>query len=62
MYIKPSPGLNVPDPDHGGVLPAEGRDVPPHQYWLRRIEAGDVFEADPPVDPVPAAAKKTKSP
>ena len=50
MYIKPKPGLDVPDPDHGGLLPAEGRDVESHQYWLRRLENRDVFLSEPPVE------------
>lgn len=45
MFIKPVPGRVVPDPDKGGLLPAEGRDVPESQYWLRRLADGDVAKA-----------------
>jgi hypothetical protein len=32
----------------GDVLPPEGRNVEPTQYWQRRIADGDVVEASPP--------------
>jgi hypothetical protein len=59
MFLKPASGQFVTDPDHNDVLPADGRNVEPHQYWLRRIEDGDVFEATPPVD-VPVKAETEK--
>lgn len=52
MYVKPAPGRTVPDPDRGDILPAEGREVPETQYWLRRLADGDI-ERD-----LPAKAKK----
>ncbi len=42
MFIKPVLGRHVPDPERGGVLPIEGREVEPTQYWLRRCNDGDV--------------------
>lgn len=48
MYIKPVQGRQVPDPDKGGFVPPEGREVTPHQYWLRRLNDGDVIETEPP--------------
>ncbi|QQR70107.1 MAG: DUF2635 domain-containing protein [Alphaproteobacteria bacterium] len=48
MYVKPAPGLDVPDTDKGGVLPPEGRFVDDHIYWLRRIETGEVVISEPP--------------
>lgn len=42
MYIKPVEGRQVPDPETGGDLPEEGREVEPTQYWLRRVKDGDV--------------------
>jgi Protein of unknown function (DUF2635) len=47
MFLKPTQGTQVPDPDRGDVLPAEGRNVEPTQYWQRRIADGDVVEASP---------------
>lgn len=47
MYIQPIPGRNVPDPVHGDLLPFEGREVEPTQYWQRRLNDGDVNEATP---------------
>lgn len=52
MFVKPAAGRQVPDPDKGGCLPPEGREIVPHQYWLRRLHDGDVVESSP----VPAAA------
>lgn len=51
MYLKPVAGRRVPDPDKGGVLPPEGRNVEPNQYWLRRRADGDVVESNPPQAP-----------
>ena len=42
MFVKPAPGRTVPDPERGGVLPEDGRDVPVTTYWLRRIDDNDV--------------------
>lgn len=44
MFIKPVDGRMVPDPTRGDVIPPEGRNVELDQYWLRRIEDGDVVE------------------
>jgi len=64
MYLKPAPGLQVPDVNRGGLLALEGREVEPSTYWQRRIDAGDVVVVDPapttsPAKPsgTPAAAK-----
>ena len=56
MYVKPTAGLNVPDPARGDTLPPEGREVEPTQYWQRRVNDGDVFEASPAAEP----AQKSK--
>lgn len=47
MYVKPTHD-HVPDIDRGGYLAADGRDVEASQYWLRRLQDGDVTEAAPP--------------
>lgn len=47
MYIQPIQGRNVPDPVRGDLLPSEGREVEPTQYWQRRLNDGDVTEATP---------------
>lgn len=57
MFVKPAPGLTVPDPDRGDALPPEGRNVEPAQYWQRRIADGDVVVADQQ----PEAAKVSKA-
>lgn len=59
MYVKPKPGRSVPDPDRGGLLPEAGREVDGNAtYWQRRLDDGDVEEAEPPVasDAEPPAA------
>lgn len=45
--VRPKAGLLVRDPVTGTPLPAEGREVPRSQYWLRRIEDRDLFQIDP---------------
>ena len=42
MTVYPAAGRVVPDPEAGGTLAAEGRDVPRDSYWLRRLRVGDV--------------------
>ena len=42
MTVYPAAGRVVPDPQAGGTLAAEGRDVPRDAYWLRRLRDGDV--------------------
>ena len=50
LFIKPRSGLIVRDPldDKYRPLPAEGKHVERSTYWLRRLSAGDVVEAEPP--------------
>lgn len=49
IFVKPvTPGLRVRAPS-GAVLPDEGDYVERESYWLRRINDGDVVEAEPPV-------------
>lgn len=47
MFVKPVGDLVVPDPERGGALPSAGADVPENQYWLRRLEAGEVEIINP---------------
>lgn len=42
MTVYPAAGRVVPDPEAGGDLPAEGREVPRDAYWLRRLQDQDV--------------------
>lgn len=42
MTVYPATGRVVPDPEAGGDLPAEGREVPRDAYWLRRLRDRDV--------------------
>ena len=43
---------SVPDPIHGGYLPAAGIDVEYTIYWVLLALRGDIFVSDP-VDPTP---------
>ena len=52
MRLKPATGVVVLDPASRLPLPAEGADVAPSAYWLRRLRAGDVLEVAPPPDAV----------
>lgn len=54
MFVKPADGLVIPDPDRYDTLPAEGRDVPASDFWLRRLRDDDVMAAEPPVEVQPA--------
>jgi hypothetical protein len=56
LFVKPAPGLTVRDPITLKPLPAEGAEVPADSYWLRRLKAGDVIEANPPAQEPPSAA------
>jgi hypothetical protein len=42
MTVYPAEGRVVPDPEAGGNLPPEGREVPRDTYWLRRLQDQDV--------------------
>lgn len=57
MHVVPAPGLSIPDPSQRGTpgyfLPAEGREVAPDSYWVRRLRDGDVSLG---ATPAPAAA------
>ena len=46
MNIKPASGQKIPDPEKGGFLPPEGREVEATAYWLRRLAEGDVTEVE----------------
>lgn len=49
MYVKPLHD-HVPDPERGGYLAVEGREVEANTYWVRRIADGDVEEAEAPLE------------
>ena len=59
MTVYPAAGRVVPDPEAGGTLAAEGRDVPRDAYWLRRLRVGDVTTDAP--KKAPAATKTPAS-
>jgi hypothetical protein len=46
MHVKPASGRDIPDPEKGGFLLPEGREVEASAYWLRRKAEGDVTEVE----------------
>ena len=60
MYVQPALGLKVHDPDRNDFIPADGRDVEPNQYWLRRVVDGDVVHATPTPPTQPQLLKEPK--
>ena len=56
MYVKPTQGLSIRDPDLLDLLPESGRLVPDSDYWLRRVRDKDVVLADPPAKAEETAA------
>lgn len=62
MYVKPSKGLKVRDPQLLDFLPEEGREVPETTYWHRRLRDGDVVASKAPkkspADEKPGSADK----
>ena len=46
MFIKPVADRLVPDPEQGGTLSPTGRQVEATNYWLRRLNDGDVVVVD----------------
>ncbi|MCX8507223.1 MAG: DUF2635 domain-containing protein [Alphaproteobacteria bacterium] len=61
LNIKPKDGLTVRDPDSMVALPPEGQIVPRNDYWLRRLEQGDVDLIDD-AKSTPTKTPATKSP
>jgi len=61
LFLVPKAGLQVRDPDTTVPLPAEGAEKPRNQYWLRRLQDGDVSLGRAPAEVPPRAASlKTK--
>ena len=61
MTVYPAAGRVVPDPETGGDLAVEGRDVPRDAYWLRRLRDEDVTTEAPNQDVTTAAPKQAKA-
>lgn len=48
FFIKPKPGAKVRDPHTGIHLNDEGEIKPRTSFWMRRVNDGDVLEAETP--------------
>lgn len=46
MKLAPRTGMVVIDPVTSQALPADGADVEMSSYWVRRLDDGDVIQAD----------------
>ncbi|MDR3438953.1 DUF2635 domain-containing protein [Telmatospirillum sp.] len=66
MFVKPAANplatedgqparLKVRDPDLGDYLPEGGREVPPSEYWTRRLRDKDVELVLPATKPLATA-------
>jgi len=60
IRIKPAAGANVRK-ENGLFLRPDGETVIASNYWLRRVQAGDVIELAPPSEAAPASTTKTKT-
>ncbi|OVE45589.1 DUF2635 domain-containing protein [Chromobacterium violaceum] len=58
MYVKPTEGFAIRDPDLLDLLPAAGREVPDTDYWLRRLRDGDVVQSAAEAAPDTAGSTK----
>jgi len=57
MYVKPSPGLRVYDPERKQFMPDEGMSVSDTDlYWARRLRDNDVEKATPTTTQATAVA------
>lgn len=64
LYVRPSPGRVILDPDSGFVpVPEDGMDVPRTPFWLRAVERGDLIasEPSPPIPPSKPARSRAAS-
>lgn len=59
LRILPANGLKIRDPRNGNPLPSDRTtSVPANQYWLRRLQSGDVLEN---VEPKPEMKEEPKA-
>ncbi|MFL1501152.1 DUF2635 domain-containing protein [Pseudomonas sp. O64] len=42
ITVVPAAGRAVPDPEAGGLLPSDGREVTDNAWWRRRLADGDI--------------------
>lgn len=49
MRVRPAiPGAVIRDPHTKRPLPAEGGEVPENNFWIRRLERGEVVRCEAP--------------
>ncbi|EER3108041.1 DUF2635 domain-containing protein [Escherichia coli] len=58
IFIKPAPGRLIRDPDTMCPLAQEGEEKPFTPFWCRRLDDGDVIQAEKAAEAAPAATEK----
>ena len=61
MFVRPVPGCAVRDPFTRVLLPEAGADVPPNDFWLRRVLQGDVLPVPEPAASAALPGGRTSS-
>ena len=58
IRVRPADGLRIRDPERNNLIESEGRVVPYNQYWMRRLQDGDVVVVPNVEKKIIAKAKK----
>ena len=58
IRVRPADGLRIRDPERNNLIESEGRVVPYNQYWMRRLQDGDVVVVPDVEKKIIAKAKK----
>lgn len=53
IFIKPAPGRLIRDPDTMRPLAQEGEEKPFTPFWCRRLDDGDVIQAEKAAEEAP---------
>ncbi len=56
IFIKPEPGRLIRDPDTMRPLAQEGEKKPLTPFWCRRLDDGDVIQAEKAAEEAPAVS------
>lgn len=56
IFIKPGPGRLIRDPDTMRPLAQEGEEKPFTPFWCRRLDDGDVIQAEKAAEEAPAVS------
>ncbi|HHY9105246.1 TPA: DUF2635 domain-containing protein [Escherichia coli] len=56
IFIKPAPGRLIRDPDTMCPLAQEGEEKPFTPFWCRRLDDGDVIQAEKAAEAAPVVS------